>query len=49
MADSRPDAVSSLPEPLADREREILTFLVERLSNQEIAVRLHRGEALFEG
>ncbi len=41
MADSRTDAVSGLPDPLTDREREILACLVEGLSNQEIAARLH--------
>src|SRR5687767_13137285 len=41
LAELQTEAQSSLPEPLTDREHEILACLVEGLSNQEIAARLY--------
>jgi DNA-binding NarL/FixJ family response regulator len=46
LADPPPGerAAASLPEPLSDREKEILAFLAQGLTNREIAGQLHLAE-----
>ncbi len=41
MIDNQTDSTNKTPEPLSDREREILGSLIEGLSNQDIATRMH--------
>ena len=41
VREGRATAAASLPEPLTDREREVLDYLPTRLSNQEIAGTLY--------
>jgi DNA-binding NarL/FixJ family response regulator len=49
MAHQTPPQENALPEPLSNREQEVLTLLAQGLSNKEIAQRLYLSVRTVEG
>jgi len=49
MAQQTPAEQPALPEPLSEREREVLTLLARGLSNKAIAQRLYLSVRTVEG
>jgi DNA-binding NarL/FixJ family response regulator len=49
MARQTPPQENALPEPLSNREQEVLTLLAQGLSNKEIAQRLYLSVRTVEG
>ena len=49
LARQTPTGEEALPEPLSEREREVLTLLAQGLSNKEIAQRLYLSVRTVEG